>query len=202
MALITLGLMSRIQVDPVCFFQFICFEFLTSFTFFLTSVRPHITGEQEDFIRRVTKIPLDERKCQDIITLNTLHVYCRGPEPTPEAHCLNAYSHRLKFKRFSHSFFFSRRLVQGCHLFQYSSFVSAEMEAARQKVREATARKKEEERKAKEGESLLAPKAVKKRASKRKGDRKDNRQSKRCLSLLERNFLKSHHLQSMGMAKA
>ena len=34
MALTTLGLMSRIQVDPVCFFQFIYFKFLTPVTFF------------------------------------------------------------------------------------------------------------------------------------------------------------------------
>jgi len=35
MVLTTLGLMSRIQVNPVCFFQIICFEFLTSSTFLL-----------------------------------------------------------------------------------------------------------------------------------------------------------------------
>ena len=93
MALITLGLMSKIQVNPVCFFQFICFEFLTSITFlFLASVRPRIIGEQEDFIRHETDIPLDERKCWDLITLDTLHAYCGGPEPTLEVRHLNAYS--------------------------------------------------------------------------------------------------------------
>ena len=85
MALITLGLMSKIQVNLVCFFQFICFEFLTSITFlFLASIRPRIIGEQEDFIRHETDIPLDERKCWDLITLDTLHAYCGGPEPTLE----------------------------------------------------------------------------------------------------------------------
>ena len=33
MVLTTLGLMSRIQVNPIYFFQFICFEFLTLSTF-------------------------------------------------------------------------------------------------------------------------------------------------------------------------
>ena len=93
MALTTLGLMSRIQVNPVCFFQFICFEFITSITFlFPASVHPRIIEEQEDFICRVTNIPLDERKCRDLITLDTLHAYCGGLEPTLEACHLNAYS--------------------------------------------------------------------------------------------------------------
>ena len=87
--------MSRIQVDPVCFFFFfylfrisniVCLSFLSA------SVRPHISSEQEDFIRRVTEIPLDKRKCWDLITLDTLHAYYGGSEPTQEACRLNAYS--------------------------------------------------------------------------------------------------------------
>ena len=112
MALTTLGPMSRIQVNLVCFFQFICFEFLTSITFlFPASVHPRIIEEQEDFICRVTNIPLDERKCRDLIILDTLHAYCEGPKPTPEAYHLNAYSRRRKFIRFNPSFLFFRRLV-------------------------------------------------------------------------------------------
>ncbi|KAL0000607.1 hypothetical protein SO802_014388 [Lithocarpus litseifolius] len=60
----------------------------------VASVRPHISDEQEDFIRWVTKIPLEERKCWDLITLDTLHLYCGGPELTPIARRLNAYSRR------------------------------------------------------------------------------------------------------------
>ncbi|KAK9999467.1 hypothetical protein SO802_019070 [Lithocarpus litseifolius] len=56
------------------------------------SVHPHITGEQEAFIRRVTKILLDEQRCRDLITLDTLHLYCEGPETTLVARKLNAYS--------------------------------------------------------------------------------------------------------------
>ena len=63
-----------------------CLSFLSA------SVRSHITGKQEDFIRKVTEILMDEWKCRDLITLNTLHAYCRGPEPTQEARRLNAYS--------------------------------------------------------------------------------------------------------------
>ncbi|KAL0010111.1 hypothetical protein SO802_005219 [Lithocarpus litseifolius] len=48
-------------------------------------VRPHITNEQEAFIRRETKIPLDKWRCQDLITLDALHLYCGGPVPTPVA---------------------------------------------------------------------------------------------------------------------
>ncbi|KAL0004794.1 hypothetical protein SO802_012355 [Lithocarpus litseifolius] len=52
---------------------------------FTPSVFPHILDEQEDFIYRVTEIPLEERKCRDLITLDTLHLYCEGPEPMPVA---------------------------------------------------------------------------------------------------------------------
>ncbi|KAK9988934.1 hypothetical protein SO802_029173 [Lithocarpus litseifolius] len=45
------------------------------------SICPHITDEQEAFIRRVLEIPLDEHKCRDLITLDTLHIYYGGPEP-------------------------------------------------------------------------------------------------------------------------
>uniref|UniRef100_A0A7N2MDM9 Uncharacterized protein n=1 Tax=Quercus lobata TaxID=97700 RepID=A0A7N2MDM9_QUELO len=53
------------------------------------SVRPHIIDKQEAFIRQVIEIPLDKRKCRDLITLDTLHAYCSGPEPTPIARRLN-----------------------------------------------------------------------------------------------------------------
>ena len=66
--------------------------------FFLiaASARPRITDEQEEFIHRVLEIPLDQRKCQDLINLNTIHLYCGGPEPSPEARKLGEYSRRRK----------------------------------------------------------------------------------------------------------
>ena len=76
------------------------------FSFFSTSVCPRITSEKEDFIHQVTEIPLDERKCRDLIILDTLHAYCEGPKPTPEACHLNAYSRCHKFICFSHFFIF------------------------------------------------------------------------------------------------
>ena len=58
----------------------------------------------------------------------------------------------------------------------------AEMEAARQRMRAAATRKKEEERKAKgkEGASSSASKAVSKGLAKRKGDGKDDHPSKKA----------------------
>ena len=55
------------------------------------------------------------------------------------------------------------------------------MEVARQRVREVAAHKKEEEKKAKEKESLSAPKVVKKGVTKRKGNGKDDLLSKKAL---------------------
>ncbi|KAK9990930.1 hypothetical protein SO802_025915 [Lithocarpus litseifolius] len=49
------------------------------------SIRPEITGEQEAFILKVTGIPLEERKCRDLITPDALHAYCGGPAPSEEA---------------------------------------------------------------------------------------------------------------------
>ena len=64
---------------------------------YLASARPRITDEQEVFICRVLDIPFKERKCRDLITLDTPHTYYGGPELTPIARRLNEYSHRRKF---------------------------------------------------------------------------------------------------------
>ena len=64
---------------------------------FLASIHPSITNEQEAFIQRVLEIPFKQRKCRDLITLDTLHTYCDGPEPTPAAHRLNTYSRHRKY---------------------------------------------------------------------------------------------------------
>ena len=67
--------------------------------FFLiaASARPRITDEQEGFIQRVLEIPLDQRKCRDLINLDTIHLYCGGPKPSPEARKLGEYSRRRKW---------------------------------------------------------------------------------------------------------
>ena len=43
------------------------------------------------------KIPFDEKKCRDLITLDTLHAYYGGPMLTSVARKLNTYSRRHKF---------------------------------------------------------------------------------------------------------
>lgn len=63
----------------------------------LATVHSHIIDEQEAFIRQVTEIPLAKRKCRDLITLDILHLYCGGPEPTSVACKLNTYSRQRKY---------------------------------------------------------------------------------------------------------
>ena len=65
-----------------------------SIPLFSASTRPHITDEQEEFIHWVLDIPFEQRKCRDLITLDTFHLYFGGPEPTPEARRLDKLSHR------------------------------------------------------------------------------------------------------------
>ena len=55
------------------------------FFLIVATTRPRITDKQEEFIQRVLEIPLEQRKCRNLINLNTIHLYCRGPEPSPEA---------------------------------------------------------------------------------------------------------------------
>ena len=77
---------------------FVSLATLLTFSFLFSAyTRPHITDEQEEFIRRVLEIPLDERKCRDLITLDTIHLYCGGPEPSPEARRLEEFSRRRKY---------------------------------------------------------------------------------------------------------
>ena len=88
--LTTLRLSSGTQVNSVSSSSFVFFYFLTpSISLSSASTPPHITDEQEEFIRRVLDIPLEQRRCRDLITLDTLHLYCGGPEPTPEARRLD-----------------------------------------------------------------------------------------------------------------
>ena len=72
-------------------------DVINFFLFFSAYTRPHISDEQEEFVRRVLEIPLEERKCRDLITLDTIHLYCGGPEPSPEARRLEEFSRRRKY---------------------------------------------------------------------------------------------------------
>ncbi|KAK9993909.1 hypothetical protein SO802_023612 [Lithocarpus litseifolius] len=60
-----------------------------------TSAHPEITEEQEAFILKVTKIPLKERRCRDLITPDALYAYYKGPKPTEEARRLHSLSRQL-----------------------------------------------------------------------------------------------------------
>ena len=60
----------------------------------LAYTRPHITDEQKEFIQRILEIPLEDRKCRDLITLDTLHLYCGGPEPSAAARRLEEFARR------------------------------------------------------------------------------------------------------------
>ena len=64
--------------------------------FFPACARPLITDEQEAFIRQVLEVPFEQRKCGDLITLDTLHLYCGGLKSTAEAHRLDEFSRRCK----------------------------------------------------------------------------------------------------------
>ena len=66
------------------------------FFLILASAHPHISDEQEEFIQRVLEIPLEQRKCRDLITLDTIHLYCGGLELTLEARKLGKYFCRRK----------------------------------------------------------------------------------------------------------
>ena len=98
--LIILGLTSKNQVNNVSY-SFTCFYSNVSNTvfFFLiaATTRPHISDEQLGFIQRILEIPLDQRKCRDLINLDTLHSYCGGPDPSPEAQKLVEYSRQRKW---------------------------------------------------------------------------------------------------------
>ena len=60
-------------------------------------MRPHISDEQLGFIQRILEIPLDQRKYRDLINLDTLHLYCKGPDPSPETRKLGEYCRQRKW---------------------------------------------------------------------------------------------------------
>ena len=59
--------------------------FTLSFSCFSASIRLNIIDEQEDFLRKVWAIPLEERKWKDLVTFDTLHAFCGGLKLTPVA---------------------------------------------------------------------------------------------------------------------
>ena len=70
--------------------------YLTFLFLFSTQVRPQISDEHKVFIHRVLEIPFEQRKWKDLVTLDTLHAFCGGPEPMTVARRLHAFFCRRK----------------------------------------------------------------------------------------------------------
>ena len=81
------------QSSQLCSFRFLS-DVTNNVLFSSAYTRPHITDEQEEFIRRVLEIPLEESKCRDLITLDTIHLYYGGPKLSTEARRLEEFSRR------------------------------------------------------------------------------------------------------------
>ena len=142
------------------------------------------------------KIPFDERKCRELITLDTLHAYCGGLVPMPIAHKLNTYSQWRKFLFLS---FFLPVVLIFVFLSNIRLLPFAEMEATRQRalVRASAAAHKQKE---KEGASSLAPKAsAKEHPSERVTGRMTVRSRKDRAFLLLENSQSNCHLPSLAM---
>ena len=149
----------------------------TVFFFLLVATaRPNISDEQLGFIQRILEIPLDQRKCRDLINLDTLHLYCGGPDLSPEARKLGEYSRRRKW-----ILYITSRTDVLFFLMSVGLFV--EMDVAKQRIRATVARKKEERmtKGAEVGDSL-APKTVSK-TPKRKADGDSTRPSKKTVTI-------------------
>lgn len=93
MALKILGYCQEFRFKFAVSLFLFCFAYLLNLIPFVSfssaSVCLSITDEQEAFIRRVLDIPFDEKRCKNLIMLDTLHAYCSGPVLTPKAHRLN-----------------------------------------------------------------------------------------------------------------
>ena len=88
---------NQVETASYPFVLFYSDVFNTVFFFLIaTSVRLSIIDEQVGFIQRVLEIPLDQRKCRDLINLDTLYMYCESPESLSEARKLGEYSRRRK----------------------------------------------------------------------------------------------------------
>ena len=91
------------------------------------------------------EIPLDQRKCKDLVTLDTIHAFCGGPMPTPETCRLQAYTHRRKFLLLAYLSSISILVLNSCH--HLSLFFVSNMDTRRQKalVRKANTTRKQQQ---------------------------------------------------------
>jgi len=107
---------------------------------FLAQVRCEVTNEQENFLKRILAIPLEERKWKDLVTLDTLYTFCGGLELTLKVRRLHASSYHCK-SLCSSTFIFTPFV----HITRLITF--SEMDIGRQRVlvRKAAATRKQQE---------------------------------------------------------
>jgi len=85
-----LGHIASIQYVPVSVCEFfITVQFITTFLtvfFFVVRRHPQVELEEFSFLERIfAKTKPEERTLAKLVTLNTIHWYCDGSEPTPAA---------------------------------------------------------------------------------------------------------------------
>ena len=197
-----LGFCQGYRLISSAFFYVCLFQASNTIYFpcFSVSIRPHITEEQEDLIRRVTEIPLDQRKYRDHITLDTLHAYSGDPMPTSEARCLNNYFCSHKLPILSLLIFSSACLMPSLVLILICVFVEMVVAKLRVQIRTTAAHKKEGGR-PRRGclRQLLRSLAKGRRKEKLIG--MTTAFPRRCSQLQGRSFLRSRRLPSIGQAK-
>ena len=142
----------------------------------------------------MTEIPLNKWKCQDLITPDTLHAYCGGPKPTPEACHLNPYSCHRKFIHLDP--FFSI-CVFICSNTRHLSFTK--MEAARQRERGLLLPKKRKRRQRDKMERpCQPPRSSVKGCQRGRLTGRTTARPKRCPPLHGRGSLRSCHPPSLN----
>ena len=81
------GLLNKLGESSGLYGSLVCTFYLTNaiFLFVSATVCPTILFEQEAFLERVFKIPLEERSLKKLVNMDTLHAFCGGPIPFEEA---------------------------------------------------------------------------------------------------------------------
>jgi len=75
---------------------------------------PKVTLEQWNFLERVFHIPLKERTWKQLITLDTLHWCCKGPQPTDVACHYNEIARKRESVVYFYYFLFFVFLNNSC----------------------------------------------------------------------------------------
>ena len=71
---------------------------ITLFLYFSVRRRPQVDIEEYNFLERIfSKTKPEERTWAKLVSLNTVHWYCDGPEPTPVA---IKYEERTRHRKF------------------------------------------------------------------------------------------------------